>query len=1208
MHSVMPPVSSSHADRTEADSTDPPSIDHPSLPSIVPFPASPTRPAMAFPALERPKSTVSTLFTNRRESLYNPAAEHLRSRHLSLPASLVQTRYSTMVGSSGSSTLRVKDRGGHRISVASFSSIDSVQEEEEDESAGDGAPALEGTAPRGPRPRAISRRSASPRPASMARPPSQTRYSLPKTPYDGGYQSFGAAVRDSRATSMPSSPMSEAFAFGGEETVDGAADRDKREDRRWRIAEEMKETEKAYVRVLEEIDALYYQPLVSSLPATDPLSRRASARNSAGGAGPSSRSNSPTVSPRASIYANPSFNVSPRSRTSTRGSVDSTGSSPSTAPSTPPSPHPAAPSGPILNRRALQEVFSNFTDVLNLSHIMLLTIDEAVPDRPSQPLPLSLSPKSSASPLVATPEAMSKPASAPPAAALGGGSSLESQVGGLSTSAETTASSSGPATPENHGSPTPSAPPRTRTRTTSVRSTRKATQPPSAPPVRLGKALLPILPFLKQYSLFVANFSASLARLSSLEAPLSSPVRPVVGSGAPGSTVDDRARWQAFAAGVQKEREQAEAEAKGPTGALGGTSRIGLGGLLLNIVQRVPRYRLLLQDLIRFTEEDHPDLPDLKTAFALVDGVATHLESQIQTHTADLQFLDLQRAFTNLDHPLLSPGRKLLKTGFVRKLNRSGKEQTRVLFLCTDILLHASGGETGGAWSAVGLGISNAGLGAEEAPVIGQGAQYRLHQRLELEDVTVVGSDEVGEGGLKYGFEILSTTKSFAVYADSLEARTAWLDAIRDAKAALMSDRRTLQRSPQAELAPIKVTSPESSPAPDRPVKRISLPVPPTPAASEGPSHVMHHSISSLPPRQVSQPPLLSDIPPTPGTENGELAPDSFTHSTEELVTSPTDISGPEPPRLVRALDFALPPPAAALSSADPAALLLDEPQTPPRSRRWSEINPSAAVQALASALSLGPGATSLLPSATSFLPSADDLASGTVEYPVIEAYSAPVWVPDSRVWRCKGCKMAFGVWRRRHHCRLCGSVVCWACSSKYFIIPGALLSRPLSSSSPSNAPPAPDRLARACDTCYDSVFTPAPSSRFLDSHPADDFPSIPPQLSQTTAFASRLLAPAPPAEFRLSRILNPASPDAPLFDFGMQSPPFKPVSDARLPSVPPLPSGLDLVGGSESAAAAPSRPPLQHSQPSSQSTGVPKRQRKVSAVNELRKVLGQRQ
>lgn len=43
--------------------------------------------------------------------------------------------------------------------------------------------------------------------------------------------------------------------------------------------------------------------------------------------------------------------------------------------------------------------------------------------------------------------------------------------------------------------------------------------------------------------------------------------------------------------------------------------------------------------------------------------------------------------------------------------------------------------------------------------------QYRFHARFELENVTVVGIDDNLGAGRKFGFEILTPEKSFAVYA-----------------------------------------------------------------------------------------------------------------------------------------------------------------------------------------------------------------------------------------------------------------------------------------------------------------------------------------------------------------------------------------------------------------------------------------------------------
>lgn len=76
----------------------------------------------------------------------------------------------------------------------------------------------------------------------------------------------------------------------------------------------------------------------------------------------------------------------------------------------------------------------------------------------------------------------------------------------------------------------------------------------------------------------------------------------------------------------------------------------------------------------------------------------------------------------------------------------------------------------------------------------------------------------------------------------------------------------------------------------------------------------------------------------------------------------------------------------------------------------------------------------------------------------ILEDYNAPVWVPDNRVENCFRCTEPFGLFRRRHHCRLCGQVVCWECSTKKFLIP-------------SYQDDVEDRILRSCDTCYENVF-----------------------------------------------------------------------------------------------------------------------------------------
>jgi hypothetical protein len=45
--------------------------------------------------------------------------------------------------------------------------------------------------------------------------------------------------------------------------------------------------------------------------------------------------------------------------------------------------------------------------------------------------------------------------------------------------------------------------------------------------------------------------------------------------------------------------------------------------------------------------------------------------------------------------------------------------------------------------------------------------------------------------------------------------------------------------------------------------------------------------------------------------------------------------------------------------------------------------------------------------------------------------FTAPVWIPDDSFDTCMNCEEEFTLIRRRHHCRLCGWIICKACSSR---------------------------------------------------------------------------------------------------------------------------------------------------------------------------------
>ncbi|KAJ3293244.1 hypothetical protein HK104_004641 [Borealophlyctis nickersoniae] len=77
-----------------------------------------------------------------------------------------------------------------------------------------------------------------------------------------------------------------------------------------------------------------------------------------------------------------------------------------------------------------------------------------------------------------------------------------------------------------------------------------------------------------------------------------------------------------------------------------------------------------------------------------------------------------------------------------------------------------------------------------------------------------------------------------------------------------------------------------------------------------------------------------------------------------------------------------------------------------------------------------------------------------TLKKKKMNEFSAPVWIPDEFAPNCMVCNQEFHMFLRKHHCRACGKVVCHACSSRYFIIPGL----------------DEDMAARACDPCHDRI------------------------------------------------------------------------------------------------------------------------------------------
>lgn len=73
-----------------------------------------------------------------------------------------------------------------------------------------------------------------------------------------------------------------------------------------------------------------------------------------------------------------------------------------------------------------------------------------------------------------------------------------------------------------------------------------------------------------------------------------------------------------------------------------------LPALLIMPIQRIPRYRMLLEDLLKSTEDSHPDHDPLMEAVNKIREVAEHINERIRETETSNQYLALPQGVRNL--------------------------------------------------------------------------------------------------------------------------------------------------------------------------------------------------------------------------------------------------------------------------------------------------------------------------------------------------------------------------------------------------------------------------------------------------------------------------------------------------------------------------------------------------------------------------------
>ncbi|KAL4164691.1 hypothetical protein KRP22_003432 [Phytophthora ramorum] len=187
--------------------------------------------------------------------------------------------------------------------------------------------------------------------------------------------------------------------------------------------------------------------------------------------------------------------------------------------------------------------------------------------------------------------------------------------------------------------------------------------------------------------------------------------------------------------------------------------------LLIMPIQRIPRYKLLLERLCELTSPEHPDAAFLTEAVNRVRAAASLINETVRRQENLETVLQAQQKFAG-QLSLFTADRRLLKSGRLTKMSTKRQEDV-MLHLFNDILLYSGVLITGGyrVRRIVHLHSKAVGVKTELPAAISALFEQQSRRRVRKD----------------CGFVVTSREKTFILFTETPEAQREWVDAIASA-------------------------------------------------------------------------------------------------------------------------------------------------------------------------------------------------------------------------------------------------------------------------------------------------------------------------------------------------------------------------------------------------------------------------------------------
>lgn len=170
---------------------------------------------------------------------------------------------------------------------------------------------------------------------------------------------------------------------------------------------------------------------------------------------------------------------------------------------------------------------------------------------------------------------------------------------------------------------------------------------------KLGDIFLEMTEFLKVYTMYVNNYNTSIATMTQL--------------------LGENSKFAAF---VEKMRVNPDC------------AGLDFASFLIQPIQRLPRYVLLLQDLVKHTPRNHPDAAQLGKALKKMKDVADYVNERKREAENLTQVLAIQSRLTGKFENLAEPHRRYVRKGTLGMLDEKGAIKSFFFFLFNDILIY----------------------------------------------------------------------------------------------------------------------------------------------------------------------------------------------------------------------------------------------------------------------------------------------------------------------------------------------------------------------------------------------------------------------------------------------------------------------------------------------------------------------------------------